>query len=82
MGAKTVFVYKAVGSSTYITTPDCGKHSGAAASIMLCLLCPPANPNLPGWSSRCKVSVSHGSQFMKAFLCNLAFVKVLEKRKS
>lgn len=82
MGAKTDFVYKVVGSSTYVTTPDYGKDSGAAASIMLCLLCPSSNPNLPGWSSRYKVSISHGSQLMKAFLCSLAFVKVLEKRKS
>ena len=37
IGAKTDFVYKVVGSSIYITTPDCGKDSGAAASIMLCL---------------------------------------------
>lgn len=77
MGAKTDFVHRAVGSSTHITTPDCGKDSRAAASILLCLLCPPSYPNLPRWSGRCKVSVPHCSQLMKAFLCSLTFVCAL-----
>ena len=73
MGAKTDFVHRAVGSSTYITTPDCGEDSRAAASILFCPLCPPSYPSLPRWSSRCKVS----SQLMKAFLCSLTFVYAL-----
>lgn len=81
MGAKTDFVYKAVGSSIYITTLTVAKDSGAAASIMLLSVLTPLNPNLPGWSSWCKISISHGSQLMKAFLCSLAFVKVLEERR-